>query len=77
MARKSVEGPGDEREQGIGGLVNRLNRSLFPWLGPPPLGPYDEPAAQAEAPRCPICRSPMSEHTIDRSGPRTLLSCPS
>ncbi|MET0590096.1 MAG: hypothetical protein ABWZ77_02875 [Naasia sp.] len=76
MARKSAPDPDPDPARGIGGFVDRLNRSLFPWLGPPPLGPYDDPPASTAPAVCPICRSPMAEHSIDRSGPRTLLTCP-
>jgi len=52
-----------------GGFFNRLNRRLFPYLGPPPLGPYDQPAPPTPASRaCPLCGAPMSEHEFDRSG---------
>jgi hypothetical protein len=63
-----------------GGFFNRLNRRLFPYLGPPPLGPYDQPEPEAPAGRaCPLCGSLMSEHEIDRSGGAlrpTKLYCP-
>jgi len=60
-----------------GGFFNRLNRRLFPWLGPPPLGPYDQPTpAPARESGCPLCGRPMSEHTKGESDGRTLLYCP-
>lgn len=59
------------------GLWNKVNRVLFPWIGPPPLGPYDQPAPTPAAERpCPLCGQPMRDHEIDRSGPRTQLYCP-
>ncbi|PZQ90736.1 MAG: hypothetical protein DI534_05955 [Leifsonia xyli] len=59
------------------GFFNRLNRRLFPWLGPPPLGPYDQPAAVPAAERgCPLCGAPMSEHSKGMSDGRTILRCP-
>ncbi len=59
------------------GFFNRLNRRLFPWLGPPPLGPYDEPAqAPARERACPLCGAPMAEHAKGTSDGRTLLYCP-
>ena len=58
------------------GFFNKLNRVLFPWLGPPPLGPYDEPAGETAPPLCPLCGKPMADHTIDRSGIKTQLYCP-
>lgn len=64
-----------------GGLTNWVNKTLFPWIGPPPLGPYDEipeevtKAAQA-ASVCPICGNLMSIHEIDRSGERTQIYHP-
>jgi len=63
-----------------GGFFNRLNRRLFPYLGPPPLGPYDQPAPAAPASRaCPLCGAAMSAHEFDRSGEQTRatrLYCP-
>ena len=63
-----------------GGFFNRLNRRLFPYLGPPPLGPYDQPEpAPASVRACPLCGAPMSEHEFDRSGEQTRATrmyCP-
>ena len=63
-----------------GGFFNRLNARLFPYLGPPPLGPYDQPELPASSGRaCPLCGAPMSEHEIDRPGGQsapTRLYCP-
>jgi hypothetical protein len=59
------------------GFTNWLNATLFPWIGPPPLGPYDqEPLPPSSGSACPLCGAPMSEHVVDRSGPRTMLHCP-
>lgn len=61
-----------------GSFYQRFNARLFPWIGPPPLGPYDQPEQEVPAGQaCPLCGQPMSEHVIDRSGPRTQLYCPS
>ncbi|QAY74842.1 hypothetical protein ET445_03360 [Agromyces protaetiae] len=61
--------------------MDRLNAKLLPYIGPPPLGPYDEPVVDADhpapVPTCPLCGEPMPDHVIDRSGPRTQLHCPS
>lgn len=60
-----------------GNFFDRLNARLFPWIGPPPLGPYDdEPVVAATDRLCPLCGKPMPDHTIDRSGERTQLYCP-
>jgi hypothetical protein len=63
-----------------GGFFNRLNRRLFPYLGPPPLGPYDQPTpAPASGRACPLCGAPMSDHEFDRSGGAnrpTKIYCP-
>ncbi|GAB3615878.1 hypothetical protein GCM10027416_04350 [Okibacterium endophyticum] len=60
-----------------GGFTNWLNATLRPYLGAPPLGPYNEPPLPpASGAACPLCGSPMSEHTIDRSGVRTQVHCP-
>ncbi|GAA3885492.1 hypothetical protein GCM10022381_29510 [Leifsonia kafniensis] len=64
-----------------GGLTAWVNRTLFPWIGPPPLGPYtDEPEAEVRAAKaqsvCPMCGELMSVHEIDRSGERTQIYHP-
>jgi hypothetical protein len=60
------------------GLINGLNRSLRPFMGPAQLGDPNEPLAPppARGGLCPLCGMPMDEHLVDRSGPRTFLSCP-
>jgi hypothetical protein len=78
MARTKSEG-GEGRRPG--GLTNWVNRTLFPWIGPPPLGPYnvipeEEVAAAKAASVCPICGNLMSIHDIDRSGERTQIYHP-
>ena len=57
---------------------DRLNARLFPWIGPPPLGPYDqEPLPDPATKACPLCGSPMGEHRYDRGeGRPTYLRCP-
>jgi hypothetical protein len=64
-----------------GGLrwSDRLNARLFPWLGPPPLGPFDQdPLPPTDVKACPLCGAPMGEHVIERSGGNvaTRLLCP-
>ena len=63
-----------------GGFFNRLNRRLFPYIGPPPLGPYDQPEpAPASGRACPLCGAPMSDHEIGRTANQstpTRLYCP-
>lgn len=59
------------------GFVNRLNRILFPWIGPPPLGPYDQAEPEPAVERgCPLCGTPMAGHTKAVSDGRTILRCP-
>jgi len=59
------------------GFFNRMNRRLFPWIGPPPLGPYDQAAPEPARERgCPLCGAPMAQHTRGQSEGRTLLRCP-
>jgi hypothetical protein len=61
----------------FGRWIEKLNHKLFPLLGPPPLGPYDEePVAKPAVQLCPLCGHRMDEHEIDRSGERTQLYCP-
>lgn len=75
MTAKETRAEASDR-RGYAGFIARLNARLLPYLGPPPLGPYDEAPRAASAPRCPICGAPMSKHDIDRSGLRTQLHCP-
>jgi hypothetical protein len=72
--RKRETPPGAQR--GYAGFIDRLNAKLLPYIGPPPLGPYDEEPVPAAPPTCPLCGAPMSSHTIDRSFERTQLHCP-
>jgi hypothetical protein len=79
MARTKSERDG--RTHGPGGLTSWINRTLLPWLGPPPLGPYpevtqDEVQAARTSAVCPICGELMSRHEIDRSGERTFMQHP-
>lgn len=78
MAR-TTSTSGAKRQQGH--FAAWLNRTLFPWIGPPPLGPYtDEPAAEVAAAKaqtvCPMCGELMSLHEIDRTGERTQIYHP-
>ena len=64
-----------------GGVGNWLNQRLFPYLGPPPLGPIDTESPESKAKAalagaCPLCGRPMSLHVVDRGGERTQLYCP-
>lgn len=68
-------------ERDRGGVTAWLNRTLLPWIGPPPLGPYadvaeDELLAEKSQAACPICRQLMSLHEVDRSGERTMIYHP-
>ena len=66
-----------ERARAGGGWYAYLNNRLIRFAGPASVGPYDtapEPARTERA--CPLCKSPMSQHTFDRSGPKPLMHCP-
>jgi len=78
MARTKVARNGEHhRGSSFGERIDRLNNRLRPYIGPPPLGPYDaEPTPPTAGGTCPLCGSPMDSHEIDRSGPRTQLYCP-
>jgi len=60
-----------------------LNEKLFPVLGPPPLGPYDDDSAErlrherGDDP-CPICGQAMREHEVIGSPEeqKVWLRCP-
>ena len=57
---------------------DRLNFALYPYLGPPKLGPYhQEPLPDAKLKPCPLCGVAMSEHVMDRGeGRPTYMRCP-
>jgi len=58
----------------------RLNKALFPYMGPAQVGPYEtEPLPPVDDKACPICGQPMREHIIERSAGQltaTRLHCP-
>ncbi|HXD62564.1 MAG TPA: hypothetical protein VN619_11645 [Lacisediminihabitans sp.] len=56
----------------------RLNRTLFPVVGPAQLGPFNEPPLPSPLSKpCPLCGTAMSEHTVERrDGRATKLHCP-
>lgn len=58
--------------------ADRLNALLVPYIGPPPLGPYNEaPLPPTQAKPCPMCGVSMSEHHIERrEGHSTQIHCP-
>jgi len=64
-----------------GGLYAWLNTTLIKWAGPAAVGPYETtpPLSAAERAQraCPLCGLAMTEHTIDRSGSKPLMHCPS
>jgi hypothetical protein len=58
---------------------DRLNRALFPYIGPPPLGPYnEEPLPPTGEKACPLCGQAMSLHSFERSQDHTAtrMHCP-
>ena len=66
--------PGDESPDR---WWDKLNRVIFPFMGPAQVGPYETEARPSlVAAACPLCGAPMNSHEIDRSGPRTQLYCP-
>jgi hypothetical protein len=64
------------------GLADRLNRALYPHLGPAQLGSSDEPPPAPSAGRpCPLCGASMRDHVVERAGERdwttaSRLHCP-
>ena len=59
--------------------MNRWNRFLFRFFGPPSVGRLDAPALPVDPdPRCPHCGAPESDHRSYRTAEgKTLRSCPS
>ena len=50
---------------------DRLNRLLLPYIGPPPLGPYDEdPLPPTQEKACPLCGQAMADHDVERRADR-------
>jgi ribosomal protein S27AE len=60
------------------GFFNKLNRIVYSFMGPAHVGTgrTEEPDVVLPDPRCPLCGQLMASHTIDRSGERTQLHCP-
>lgn len=57
----------------------KLNRALFPFMGPAQLGPFDqEPLPPTAQKPCPLCGQAMELHTFVRSQDRasTRMTCP-
>jgi len=47
---------------------DKLNRALYPVLGPAQLGSRNEPPAPSSEGRpCPICGGAMADHVIERA----------
>lgn len=70
-----------QRHGGRGKWTAWINRTLLPWIGPPPMGPYPviveaEVAERKAHSVCPICGALMSLHEVDRSGERTQIFHP-
>lgn len=80
MAHPEDHVPLRTRIRAAGGLYSWINSNLIRFAGPASVGPYEKtppPSAAERAGRaCPICGAPMTEHEIDRSGPRTIVHCP-
>ena len=65
------------RVREAGGWYAYLNARLIRAAGPASVGPYyTEPEPVRAGRACPLCGHPMSEHDVDRSGPKPLLHCP-
>ena len=80
MSTPSDRPPLRERIREAGGLYSWFNKNLIRFAGPASVGPYEAtppPSAAERAERaCPLCGEPMTQHTIDRSGPKPLMTCP-
>jgi hypothetical protein len=56
----------DEAEPLIERATDWLNEKLYPYLGPPDLGPSDPVSTVPESSHpCPICGHPMVEHPVE------------
>jgi len=80
MSKDHTRLPLRDRIRDAGGLYAWVNTNLIRLAGPASVGPYEKtppptPAERAER-ACPLCGARMSEHEIDRSGPKPLMHCP-
>ena len=76
MTRSDAK-PLRDRVREAGGWYAYLNSRLIRIAGPASVGPYEtEPEPERAERACPLCGAPMSQHTFDRSGPKTLMHCP-
>lgn len=76
MTRKDAV-PLRQRIREAGGLYAWFNASLIRVAGPASVGPYETtPEPERTERPCPLCGSPMSQHSFDRSGPKPLMRCP-
>lgn len=62
-------------------FARRLDKGLFPWMGPAQLGAghAEEPYRAPVDPSCPVCGGPLREHTVARNADQshaTRLLCP-
>ena len=59
---------------------DRLNRALYPYMGPAELGSSSEPPPVSSVGKpCPICGASMLDHTVERANDWTTASrlhCP-
>ena len=65
----------------IFGWAKRMDRGLFPYMGPAALGAGhpEEAYRRPENPPCPVCGKPMNDHVIERTANQTTatrLICP-
>ncbi len=58
----------------------RLNKALYPYMGPAQLGVAGEAPVTVDRTQqpCPLCGAPMAGHVVERSGGSvaTRLHCP-
>ena len=64
------------RGERVGRAAEWLDAKLFPVLGPPPLGPYEQEQPRTETAVCPLCGSRLSEHGMQRDHGHAFLLCP-
>lgn len=80
MAEHTDRVPLRTRIREAGGFYAWFNTTLIRVAGPASVGPYESTPPLSSAQRaeraCPLCGSPMNEHSIDRSGPKPLMHCP-
>ncbi|HEY9476898.1 MAG TPA: hypothetical protein VIQ26_00540 [Microbacteriaceae bacterium] len=56
-------------------IIERVNKTLKPAMGPAMIGPLDGNRIPKVGP-CPVCGEAMAQHVIEYTGSDAILHCP-